>query len=155
MTASVTAYERVVLVLFIYNLPFLSESLASPSRFPATGYRSHPITLFVDFVTVYATRTLPSVAKKVHVAAKELTKCEERLKNGAVWLFRRNFFSQGKCAMLSNLFLFSFFLFFLVFFSPCCHSGFSERCCAQREAGRSAGVGRRKIQIIMCYLGHF
>lgn len=154
MTAGMTAYERVVLGFFfnIYNLPFLSESLASPSRLPATGYRSHPITLFVDFVTVYATRTLPSVAKKVHVAAKELTKCEERLKNGAVWLFRRNFFSQGKCAMLSNLFLFSFF--FLVFFPPVAIADFLSAA-AHREAGRSAGEGGRKIQIIMCYLGHF
>lgn len=154
MTAGMTAYERVVLGFFFntYNLPFLSESLASPSRLPATGYRSHPITLFVDFVTVYATRTLPSVAKKVHVAAKELTKCEEKLKNGAVWLFRRNFFSQGKCAMLSNLFLFSFF--FLVFFSPVAIADFLSAA-AHREAGRSAGDGGRKIQIIMCYLGHF
>lgn len=27
---------------------------------------------------------------------------------------------------------FPFFFFFSCLFSPCCHSGFSERCCAQR-----------------------
>lgn len=49
---------------------------------------------------------------------------------------------------------FPFFFFFLVFFSPVAIADFLSAA-AHREAGRSAGDGGRKIQIIMCYLGHF
>lgn len=103
--------------LFKIYLPFLSESFASPSCLTAlacaTSSRSHPITVLVGFfVDCLCIKMCSKCSQNVHVGVQGSINCGENPQKRSCVAFRRNF-SQGKCAMLSNL-----FLFFSCLFSP-------------------------------------
>lgn len=115
-TKNGSSHDMCTKLLFVIYLPFLSESLASPSCLTvwecAAGYRSHPITLLLHFLsTVRALkRRSKSQPRSPRCGASVDQLRGNSTKAAAMW---RNF-SQGKCAMLSNLFL--FFPFFSCLF---------------------------------------
>lgn len=146
-----SSHDMCTKLLFVIYLPFLSESLASPSCLTvwecAAGYRSHPITLLLHCLsTVRALKTRSKSQPRSPRCGANVDQLRgNSTKAAAVW---RNF-SQGKCAMLSNLFLF-FFFFFLSFF-PCCHSG---ALTAARRESVGARVRKRKAPLMKVSLGN-
>lgn len=132
-------------------LPFLSESLASPSCLTAlvceTGYRSHPITRLLDFLpTVYAPRGVQKLAQKSTLKRECRQTARKNHKEWAVWRSGETFLKESApCCQI--------FSFFSCLFFPCCHSGFLSA--VQREAWRSeaAWVRKRQEQLINVSLG--
>lgn len=124
-------------------LPFLSESLASPSCLTALdrGYRAHPITLLLHVsVDCLCINKRSKVGQQVHVVARNVGRLRATsTKAAAVRRSGETFLRESApCCQI-----FSFFSR-LFFFPPCCHSGFLTA--AQRESVRS-WVRKRKVSL--------
>lgn len=154
MTAGMTAYERVVLGFFLIHIIYLffqSRLLLHPvclQRVIAL-IPSHSLLtlwLFTQRELFQASPKKSTLQRKSWQSARKGWKTELCGCSGETFFLKES----APCCQIFSFFLF----FFLVFFSPVAIADFLSAA-AHREAGRSAGDGGRKIQIIMCYLGHF
>lgn len=131
MTAGMTAYERVVLGFFLIHIIYLffqSRLLLHPVclRRVIALIPSHSLLtlwLFTQRELFQASPKKSTLQRKSWQSARKGWKTELCGCSGETFFLKES----APCCQI-----FSFFLFFSCLFFPCCHSGFSERCCAQR-----------------------